>query len=89
MGGQEGAGVKWALDNETLTSLHSLCFHHHHQSLESQGGGVLLRIMAAAQDLSVGGGSSLGRWGTHALQVSTRSTICNVLGTIKPNVSFP
>ena len=32
MGGQEGAGVKWALDNETLTSLHSLCFHHHHQS---------------------------------------------------------
>lgn len=31
VGGQEGAGVKWALD-ETLTSLHSLCFHHHHQS---------------------------------------------------------
>lgn len=50
--------------------------------------GAPLRIMAATQDLS-------GEWeqpwqmGHHALQVLTRSTICNVLGTIKPNVSFP
>lgn len=45
--------------------------------------------MAATQDLSIECGSSLGRWGTRALQVLTRSAICNVLGTIKPNVSFP
>lgn len=46
-------------------------------------------IMATTQDLNLGSGSSLSRWGTRALQVLTRSTICNVLGTIKPNVSFP
>lgn len=47
-------------------------------------------IMAATRDLSYKEcGSSFGRWGTRALQVLTRSTICNVLGTIKPNVSFP
>lgn len=45
--------------------------------------------MAATQDLSLGSGSSLHRWGARALQVLTRSTVCNVLGTIKPNVSFP
>lgn len=44
--------------------------------------------MATTQDLNLGSGS-LSRWGTRALQVLTRSTICNVLGTIKPNVSFP
>lgn len=48
-----------------------------------------MRIRAATQDVSVGSGSSLGRLGTCALQVLTRSAICNVLGTIKPNVSFP
>lgn len=48
-----------------------------------------MEIMAATQDLSLGSGSSLGKWGTRALQVLTRFTICNVLGTIKPNVSFP
>lgn len=82
-------GVVWALDNETLTSLHSCCFHHHHyQSFWNLGVGASLRVMTAAQDLSVGSGSSLGKWGTCVLQVLTRSTICNVLGTIKPNVSL-
>lgn len=27
LGRGQGAGVPWALDNETLTSLHSYCFH--------------------------------------------------------------
>lgn len=26
----EMSGVRPALDNETLTLLHSFCFHHHH-----------------------------------------------------------
>lgn len=40
-GGQGGAGVMWALDNETLTSLYSFCFHHrhHHQSTWNLGVG--------------------------------------------------
>lgn len=87
----QGVGVLWALDNETLTSLHSYCFHATATGLFGVlGWGAPLGIVAAAtQDLSVGSGSSLSRWGTRALQVLTRSTICNVLGTIKPNVSFP
>lgn len=42
MGGAGVAGITWALDNETLTSLHSFGFHHHrHQSFWSLGvGGI-------------------------------------------------